>query len=73
MRNTRWRALGALTAVAALTLSACGGGSDDADNAQQDPGAVTDTTGAATTDDTSGATNTGTDTGTAAVARLSAA
>lgn len=32
MRNTRWRALAALTAVAALTLSACGGGSSDDGN-----------------------------------------
>ena len=31
MRNTRWRALAALTAVAALTLSACGGGDGDGD------------------------------------------
>lgn len=29
MRNKRWRAAAALTAVAALTLSACGGGSGD--------------------------------------------
>ncbi|QNN54218.1 ABC transporter substrate-binding protein [Nocardioides mesophilus] len=29
MRNKRWRALAALTAAAALTLSACGGGSGD--------------------------------------------
>lgn len=32
MRNTRWKALAALTAVAALTLSACGGGSSDDGN-----------------------------------------
>lgn len=32
MRNTRWRALAALTAVAALTLSACGGGDGDGTN-----------------------------------------
>ena len=38
-----------LVVSTALVLSACGGGSDDADNtAQQDPAAVTDTTGAAT-------------------------
>nr|MBA2465708.1 ABC transporter substrate-binding protein [Nocardioidaceae bacterium] len=29
MRNKRWRALAAFTAVAALTLSACGGGTED--------------------------------------------
>jgi peptide/nickel transport system substrate-binding protein len=29
MRNTRWRVLAALGTVAALTLSACGGGSSD--------------------------------------------
>ena len=31
MRNTRWRVLAALGTVAALTLSACGGGSSDGD------------------------------------------
>lgn len=56
-----------LVVSTALVLSACGGGSDDADNAQQNPAPVTDTTGAATTD-TSGSTTTGTDTGTAPVA-----
>ena len=41
MRNTRWRALGALAAVAALTLSACGGGSGDDDgNGGEDSGAA---------------------------------
>ena len=53
-----------LVVSTALVLSACGGGSDDADNtAQQDPGAVTDTSGVPATD-TSGAAAPGTtDTG----------
>ena len=56
-----------LVVSTALVLSACGGGSDDADNtAQQDPGAVTDTSGVPATD-TSGAAAPGTtDTGAAA-------
>ncbi len=41
MRNTRWRAFGALAAVAALTLSACGGGeSGDGDDGGSDSGAA---------------------------------
>jgi ABC-type branched-subunit amino acid transport system substrate-binding protein len=56
-----------LVVSTALVLSACGGGSDDADNtAQQDPGAVADTSGVPATD-TSGAAAPGTtDTGAAA-------
>ncbi len=41
MRNTRWRAIGALAAVAALTLSACGGGeSGDGEDSGSDSGAA---------------------------------
>lgn len=37
MRNTRWRAFAALTAVAALGLTACGGGGNDNDGGTATP------------------------------------
>ena len=50
-----------LVVSTALVLSACGGGSDDADNAQQNPAPVTDTSTGAVTGSSAG---TGTTTGT---------